>query len=43
MGSGGAFDTAIAEFAMAYAGQVESDWRLFVEAIKAEVIEARVE
>ena len=41
MGSGGAFDAAIAEFAMAYAGQVERDWRLFVEAIKAGVLEAR--
>jgi uncharacterized protein (DUF2252 family) len=43
MGSGGAFDTAIAEFALAYSIQVESDWRLFVEAIKAGVIEARCE
>jgi uncharacterized protein (DUF2252 family) len=43
MGSGGAFDTAVTEFAMTYAGQVESDWRLFVEAIKAGVIEARCE
>jgi uncharacterized protein (DUF2252 family) len=43
MGSGSAFDTAIAEFAIAYAGQVERDWRLFVEAIKAGVIEARDE
>jgi hypothetical protein len=41
MGSGSAFDTAIAEFAIAYAGQVERDWRLFVEAIKSGVIEAR--
>ncbi|HME27480.1 MAG TPA: DUF2252 domain-containing protein [Acetobacteraceae bacterium] len=43
MGSGGAFDTAIADFAMAYAVQVESDWRQFVEAIKAGAIEARNE
>jgi uncharacterized protein (DUF2252 family) len=43
MGSSGSFDMAIAEFAMAYAVQVESDWRLFVEAIKAGVIEARSE
>ncbi len=43
MGSQGAFDAAIAEFAIAYAAQVESDWRLFVEAIKAGVIEARSE
>ncbi len=41
MGSGGVFDAAIADFAMAYAGQVERDWRLFLEAIKAGVIEAR--
>ena len=43
MGSGGAFDTAIADFAMAYAEQVEHDWRAFVEAIKAGAIEARDE
>jgi uncharacterized protein (DUF2252 family) len=43
IGSGGAFDTAIADFAMAYAGQVERDWRVFVEAIKSGVIEARDE
>ncbi len=43
MGSGGAFDAAIAEFAMAYAGQVTRDWHLFVEAIKAGVLEARDE
>ena len=43
MGSGGAFDTAIAEFALAYAVQVEHDWRLFVEAVKAGAIEARDE
>ncbi len=43
MGSGGAFDAAIAEFATAYAGQVERDWRLFVETIKAGVLEARDE
>jgi uncharacterized protein (DUF2252 family) len=42
MGSGGAFDTAIADFAMTYAGQVERDWRAFVDAIKAGTIEARV-
>jgi uncharacterized protein (DUF2252 family) len=40
MGSGGAFDAAIAEFAMAYTGQVERDWHLFVAAAKAGVIEA---
>jgi uncharacterized protein (DUF2252 family) len=41
MGSGGSFDAAIADFSMAYADQVESDWRVFVEAIKAGTIEAR--
>lgn len=43
MGSGGAFDAAVAEFAISYAGQVENDWRLFVEAIKSGTIEARSE
>jgi uncharacterized protein (DUF2252 family) len=43
MGSGGAFDAAISDFAMAYADQVERDWRLFVETIKAGVLEARDE
>jgi uncharacterized protein (DUF2252 family) len=42
-GAGGAFDAAIADFAISYAHQVESDWRLFVEAIKAGVLEARCE
>jgi uncharacterized protein (DUF2252 family) len=41
MGSGASFDAAIAEFAMSYAGQVESDWRLFVEAIKSGMLEAK--
>ena len=41
MGSGGVFDAAIADFAIAYAGQVERDWRLFLEAIKAGAIEAK--
>jgi uncharacterized protein (DUF2252 family) len=41
MGNGGAFDTAIAGFAMAYATQTERDFRLFLEAIKAGTIEAR--
>ena len=40
MGSGSAFDTAIAGFAMAYATQTDRDFRLFVEAIKSGVIEA---
>jgi uncharacterized protein (DUF2252 family) len=43
MGSGGSFDAAVADFAVAYAVQVESDWRLFVEAIKSGVVEARPE
>jgi uncharacterized protein (DUF2252 family) len=43
IGTSGAFDAAIAHFAMAYATQVESYWRLFVEAIKAGAIEARCE
>lgn len=41
LGSGGAFDSAIAEFAMEYADQTERDWRLFLEAIKTGLIEAR--
>ncbi len=40
MGSGTAFDTAIGEFAVAYADQVNRDWRLFLDAIKAGMIEA---
>lgn len=40
IGSGGAFEAAIAEFAMAYADQTEQDWRLFTEAIKSGRIEA---
>jgi len=40
MGSGGVFDAAIADFAVAYAAQVERDWRLFLEAIKAGAVEA---
>jgi uncharacterized protein (DUF2252 family) len=43
IGSSGSFDAAIADFAMAYAVQVESDWRLFVDAIKAGAIEARAD
>ncbi len=43
MGSGHSFDASIAEFAMKYAAQTESDWRVFVEAIKAGAIEARCE
>lgn len=40
-GTGKAFDTAIATFAVSYARQVEADWRLFIEAIKAGHIDAR--
>jgi hypothetical protein len=43
IGSGGTFDVAIADFAMAYSKQVESDWRLFCEAIKSGAIEVRNE
>jgi uncharacterized protein (DUF2252 family) len=43
VGTSAAFDVAIAEFAMKYAIQVESDWRAFVEAVKTGVIEARLE
>jgi uncharacterized protein (DUF2252 family) len=42
-GTGGAFDSAVADFAIAYARQTEQDWRLFVESIKAELIEAAPE
>jgi uncharacterized protein (DUF2252 family) len=41
MGNGTACDAAIAGFAMVYATQTERDFRLFLEAIKAGVIEAR--
>jgi uncharacterized protein (DUF2252 family) len=41
LGSGAAFDTAVADFAMGYSGQVESDWRVFVEAIRSGTLEAR--
>jgi uncharacterized protein (DUF2252 family) len=41
MGSGGVFDAAIADFAVSYAAQVERDWLLFLEAIKAGVVDAR--
>lgn len=40
IGTGVAFDTAIAAFAMAYAAQTKADWRLFLEAIKAGQIDA---
>ncbi|PPQ39540.1 DUF2252 domain-containing protein [Rhodopila globiformis] len=41
LGTGRAFDVAVARFALAYAAQNELDWRLFLEAIKAGQIEAR--
>ena len=40
MGDGSDFDKAIAEFAMAYAGQTEHDWRALLDAIKAGRISA---
>ena len=41
MGSSGAFDSAVSEFALLYADQTERDWRLFLEAIKSGEIEAK--
>jgi uncharacterized protein (DUF2252 family) len=41
VGTGMAFDSAIASFALAYATQNQADWRLFLEAIKAGQIDAR--
>jgi uncharacterized protein (DUF2252 family) len=41
MGAGASFDASIAAFALSYAGQVESDWRLFVEAIRSGMLQAR--
>lgn len=41
MGSGGVFDAAVADFAISYAEQVERDYLLFLEAIKAGALEAR--
>jgi uncharacterized protein (DUF2252 family) len=43
IGTGTAFDSAIAAFALAYAAQNRADWRLFQEAIKAGQIDARGE
>jgi uncharacterized protein (DUF2252 family) len=40
IGTGRAFDNAIASFAIAYAAQNQADWRLFLEAIKAGQIDA---
>ncbi len=40
-GTGGAFDAAMASFAIAYAAQNEADWHAFTDAIKAGRIEAR--
>jgi uncharacterized protein (DUF2252 family) len=41
MGSGGAFDAAIAAFAAAYAEQTQEDWKLLRAAIKSGQIDAR--
>jgi uncharacterized protein (DUF2252 family) len=41
IGSGTAFDSAISAFALTYAAQTRTDWRLFLEAIKAGQIDAR--
>jgi uncharacterized protein (DUF2252 family) len=41
MGSGGAFDAAIAAFAVAYAEQMQEDWKLLRSAIKSGQIDAR--
>jgi uncharacterized protein (DUF2252 family) len=41
MGSGGAFDAAIAAFAVAYAEQSQEDWKLLRQAIKSGQIDAR--
>jgi uncharacterized protein (DUF2252 family) len=41
IGTGAAFESAIAAFAMAYAAQNKADWRLFLEAIKAGQIDPR--
>ena len=40
LGSGDAFDTAIAEFSIAYSDQAERDWRLFLDAIKSGQVDA---
>ena len=40
LGTGMAFDNAVAAFALAYAAQNHADWRLFLEAIKAGQIDA---
>jgi uncharacterized protein (DUF2252 family) len=41
MGSGGAFDAAIAAFGVAYADQMQEDWKLLRAAIKSGQIDAR--
>ena len=41
MGSGGAFDAAIAAFAAAYAEQTQEDWKLLRAAIKSGQVDAR--
>ena len=40
MGASGTFDDAIGEFAMEYADQNESDYRVFVTAVKEGRIQA---
>jgi hypothetical protein len=40
IGTGLAFDSAIAAFALAYAAQNQADYRLFLQAIKAGQIDA---
>lgn len=41
IGTGTAFDSAISAFALAYAVQTRTDWRVFLEAVKAGRIDAR--
>jgi uncharacterized protein (DUF2252 family) len=41
IGTGTAFDSAIASFALSYAKQNKADWRVFLEAIKQGQIDAR--
>jgi hypothetical protein len=41
IGSGGAFDAAIASFAAAYADQTQDDWKLLRAGIRSGQIDAR--
>jgi hypothetical protein len=43
LGTGTAFDTAIASFALTYAARTRADYRLFLDAIKAGRITARTD